>query len=210
VPALGLIGLVLVALLVFVTLGSRARAAEPAPAAKPPSEQKAAPMKTAGLTRQQIAAKLAELSKKEPPTRLSPGAECYKPSMPKESEEYLCPRCGARTHYSNNYDVAYLIRSLPAAREALKKIQGLEASLDESSLCQKCRGAATGTPSVALIVKYADGTTQRTRGITAEDLRLVSELLEGKDVHAGAQDMESPLKDHLARLQELLGVTPAK
>ena len=45
------------------------------------------------------------------------------------------------------------------------------------------------------------------RGIRVDDLKLIREFLAGERAHQGPQDEETPLKDHLGRIRELLGIT---
>jgi hypothetical protein len=208
-PALGIIGFAVVALILLLTLGTRAQAAEPPKPASPPTEEK---MATAGLTREQIAEKLRALAGSKPPQIAEAKmAMCYKPSMPKESAEYVCPKCHSRTQYSNDIAMAGVVdREVPALRAALKELHGLDVQLDESELCEKCRPKGTTAPSLALNVKYPDGTTQRTRQVGYNDARLLEELLAGAAVHEGTRDQKSALKDYLPRLRELLGVKDAK
>ena len=163
------------------------------------------------LSKNELSEKLRALSKSEATKTFSDGAMCYKPSMPKDSAEYVCPKCAARTQYSKNRATAVLIdRELPQIRTALKAIHGLDVSVDESQLCRKCTPHAPEWPQVALVVKHPDGSVTRTEAISAGDLALLREFLEGKLQHAGGNDEESPLKAHLARIEALLGVQAAK
>jgi hypothetical protein len=47
----------------------------------------------------------------------------------------------------------------------------------------------------------------RFRGVTLEDIVLIKEFSEGKEVYKNDRDFETPLKDYLPRLEELLGIT---
>lgn len=209
-PTLGLVGLLLVAVLCLAALAGRAAAGEK-PAAPVASASPGAPMPARPLSRQELAQKLRELARSEPPKALSPGAECYKPAMPKDTAEYVCPKCGARTQYTKDRATAFLVdRELPGMRQQLKEIHGLEVALDESQLCRKCTPKAPDQPQVAVVVRHPDGAVARTAPARADDLRLLRELLDGSLKHAGSQDAESPLKEHRARLEELLGVQAEK
>jgi hypothetical protein len=188
-----------------------ARAAEPPP--PPATVQKTAPLQTQGLSRQQIAEKLRMLSTTEPKHPLGSGAMCYQPRALPESTDYVCPKCHARTHYANDSQLAsFIVAGLPAARKAQGRISGLDVRLDESEFCEKCRAKISSSPQLILVVTFPDGTSQRTRGVQADDLDLVLDLLAGEVVHRGSSDEESALKDHLPRLRELLGMEekPAK
>ena len=88
-PYLALGGLVVVAFLVLATLGMTARAAEPPP--PPATVEKPAPLQTHGLSYDQIGAKLRTLAESKANPKPT-GAMCYKPVVPHDSAEYVCPR----------------------------------------------------------------------------------------------------------------------
>ncbi|MBI5544450.1 MAG: hypothetical protein HY901_11205 [Deltaproteobacteria bacterium] len=204
----GLLALLLLAVALFLALRSRTRAqaAAPPPPSPPPGVSSGA-MSGGPLSRDELAAKLRRLSESKPPAQLNPGAMCYSTARPPETAEYLCPRCGARTHYSKNTVVVRLIqRELPSMREAVKALPGIEASLEESELCSKCQPDRPAVPLPTLAVHHPDGSVTRTRGVGMDDLKLLKEFLEGKPAHAGGRDAETSLKKHLSRIGELLGV----
>jgi hypothetical protein len=88
----------------------------------------------------------------------------------------------------------------------VKEIKGLAVTIDESEFCRKCSPAVM-SPVVILITRYPDHKDEyRAKGVNSEDLVLIREFLEGSDRHKGAQDIETPLKNHLPRLRELLGI----
>ncbi|MGV8120204.1 MAG: hypothetical protein AB2L14_10635 [Candidatus Xenobiia bacterium LiM19] len=166
---------------------------------------------TQNLSREEIAAKLKKLSESPPPKDLKMGAECYKVAMPPDRAEYLCPVCGQRTLYASekkgrSADAGFIEEDLPECRRLIKEIKGLDVSLNESEYCRKCSPDAKN-PALILVVKYQGlGTPYRYRNIRSEDLILIREFMEGKDRHRDSYDFETPMKDHLKRLNELLGV----
>ncbi len=93
----------------------------------------------ADLTRAQIDAKLAELAKSKPPTKLSPGATCYAPLPMQQRPEFVCPKCSQRTILPRDtfYHILRLREQLNANLPALRKLE-LDISLDETSLCSAC------------------------------------------------------------------------
>jgi len=174
------------------------------------SEAFAAEKGSQGLSREETKAKLKKLSESPPPKDLKMGAECYKVAMPPDRAEYLCPVCGERTLFvsekGRNTDAAFITRELADCRRLVKEIKGLEVSLDESQFCRKCSPSAKN-PSLILIVRYrGSGAPSKCPNIRKEDLVLIREFAEGKDRHKDSYDFETPMKDHLKRLNELLGV----
>lgn len=156
------------------------------------------------LTREQVEEHLERLAAAPAPEKLSPGAMCYRPSRAPKLVEYLCPRCGARTQYS---DQSWLARhDLARIRQLAREIPGLGITLDESSLCRKCARPGAQGAHATLVVRTPDGREHRTEGIDADDVRLLQEFASGARVHRGRTDRETPLADHLPRLRALLKV----
>ncbi len=46
----------------------------------------------------------------------------------------------------------------------------------------------------------------RVAGVNADDLRLLSEFLSGKEKHKDDYDSETPIQNHMGRIRELLGI----
>jgi len=165
----------------------------------------------AAYTRAELQARLQALADTEPPKTLATGAECYKPSMPPTTADYVCPKDGSRTQYKvggpGSENLVHLVsRALPALRRMVADIPGLQVSLDESELCRKCNPGAKDPAAVLVIMLPGEKAARRVRGVTEDDLRLLRELATGALAHKDAQDGETPLKDHLPRIRELLGI----
>jgi hypothetical protein len=157
------------------------------------------------LTKEEIAAKLISLAKSSPPTKLSEGAMCYKVAGPPRRAEYICPTCGAKTIYTDN-EAYWINRELPTCRATIKTIKCLDIKLNESQFCKKC-SPKTEDPSIGIILKYkGDQKKQILWGISKTDLDLLAEFCQGKNIHSDNNDFESPLKNYLKRLQELLKI----
>jgi hypothetical protein len=162
------------------------------------------------LTRQEIEQKLKILAASKTPEKLSMGAMCYKVAAPPDRADYTCPKCGSRTLYSSS-DGAYgrtgfINNSLPAMRRMAQDMKGLTLVLDEAEFCRKC-SPAVKSPELKLTVKYPGKDKAVTTGnITLDDMTLLSEFMEGKNRHAGGQGSETALKQHLPRLEQLLGI----
>lgn len=212
---------VLVLLAVLAGCGAKEKpaATKPDDATPVPTVKDASADKNA-LTREQLVQRLRDLAKSEPPKTLAFGAECYKTASLPTSNSHVCSKCGQTTLHALP-DAAseaaraavwqiqlVLDRELPACRRTIKEIVGLTAELDDTQFCKKCSPDAA-KPQLVLVVRVPGQTEpQRTAGVTANDLRLIKEFLAGSAKHVGAQDMETPLKNHLPRLEQLLGVKP--
>lgn len=161
------------------------------------------------MKRAELESRLKKLSGSEPPRDLNQrGAMCYKPAIPPTSAEYICPRCAGRTQHVNDRELARQVRwELAAMREKVKALAVLDARLDERSFCKKC-SPGTRHPAPVLVFKLTGEPERRVEGVSLRDLTLLEELLAGGEVHKGERDVESPLKDHLPRLCELLGFGP--
>ncbi len=162
-----------------------------------------------------VAARLAAVAEQPAPPERWPGALCYAPVGLPDPVEHVCPDCGAKTLYpctprSDGLAVgrAYLVGTLlPECRRLLAEVRDLDVRLDESEFCEKCR-PGVASPRITLVVRYPDGRDQRTEEVTPDDLRLLAELTSGALTHEGERESRSPLKDHLPRLETLLGVKP--
>jgi len=206
-PAIGIVGL---ALLVLVTLlaiaphvfASEAPAPQPAP---PPSAQPAPQAPVTPLTREQLAQKLQKLAETPAPKQMGPSATCYRRAAPPQTADYVCPKDGSRTHYSRESGMAARVQELDYLRNLAALVPGVSASIDTSEFCQQCSPHAPAHPEPILEVKLKDGGTKRTRGVTSTDLSILREFLNGRIEHDD-QSGATPLKDHLPRIRELLGL----
>lgn len=159
------------------------------------------------LSRDQVRERLGELAAAPVPKLNTVGAMCYEPAMLPTRAEYVCPACGERTVYELGM-ASTVQEQLPSCRrefQELEKVAGEAVELDESQFCRKCQPEVE-TPALVLTTTYGDGSEHEVPGVTAGDLRILREFLSGKRVHTTFNDAEQPLKDHLERLEELLGV----
>ena len=160
------------------------------------------------LSRADIQAKLKKLSKAKPP-KPKMGAMCYEMAAPPQRSEYVCVTCGEKTLYVKTQAsfIEWELQNCRREFKALQKIADDAIAFDESKLCKKCSPNATA-PTFALIVHYKNSDTPHTvSGIRASDIRLLAEFLDGKTAHSDFFDATTPLKDHMKRIEELLGVT---
>lgn len=181
----------------------RSASAEPPPKESPMPKSPKPPG-----SKEDLAQKLEAVRTSSPKVEERPQAMCYRQAAPPETAEYVCPKCSARTLWTKDRGTGRLIQRLLPQLRAKLPIAGLKLSLDETQLCRQCTPKAPVAPVVILVVEHADGTVHRAEGVGPEDLDLLREFQEGKLVHEGARDERTALKEHLPRLQYLLGVTP--
>ncbi len=170
--------------------------------------EKPAP-RSAPLSREQLEEQLRKLVSAPPPQNLKSGAMCYRVAAPPRTVEYTCPVCAAKTSYSSGAKLSLerlLVWRLAPMRRAVREIANVTASLDERELCRACSPKAPDRPEVVLVVRHADGSEVRTRGVTQEDLDLLVAFTTGADRVAGRQGSEQPLYKKLPRLRRLLGL----
>jgi len=152
---------------------------------------------------------LRELARSDAPKDLAPGAMCYAPTVPKlyVKTEYVCPKCGEKTLHAAPGAVRLLDELLPACRRRIQQLTQLPAQLDESQFCRKC-SPDVKTPALYLVLQFADeAAPRRVKDVDADDLVLLAEFFAGKKKHGDAIGAETtPLKNHVRRLAELLGV----
>lgn len=162
------------------------------------------------LTQEQLDTLLKELAQKPAPKDLLPGATCYKVAMPPERKEYVCPGCSAKTIFKN--DIGEIERSLATYRRQIQQIKslGLDAALDERSLCATCRAKMKPSPEIGdfFIEVKIGGKTTRTK-IKGDDFPKLTAFLKKQDKWNAGSIGEQPLKDELPRIRELLGVPGA-
>jgi hypothetical protein len=192
------------ALLAFFAPAVLAAAPPAKSGANPPAAEPAPPV--APLTREQLSDRLQKLAETPPPTQLSTGADCYKVAMPPDTADHVCPRDGSRTSYSKNATVARRVRELPSLRQAASTLPGIKASIDDSEFCRVCTPKAPADPQPVLVVTLPGGGERRTRAVTDDDLQVLREFAMGSLKHEGGQGYETPLKDRLPRIRELLGM----
>jgi ribosomal protein L37AE/L43A len=170
----------------------------------------------AGLSRQDLEKKLQALDKAPAPTKLAPGAMCYKPAGPQERQEYTCPTCGEKTLYSrssgNGWTIVSALSSTDSYRRLIKQLQekGMDCRLDESAFCQKCGKNAQEKAFILETKCQETGKPHRASLASPDDLELLLDFLANKDRHDAGPGGEKPLKDYVPRLRALLGIDPVK
>jgi hypothetical protein len=133
------------------------------------------------------------------------GAMCYRMALPPDRMEYVCPTCGEKTLYEKEVSWTWM-HQLDACRRLFKELPKHDTmTLDESSFCRKCR-PGTNAPSLRLVIRYDDRTSNVVSGITSQDLRLLKGLLSGDRSYRTSNEGQVPLKQELPRLRALLGI----
>lgn len=158
------------------------------------------------LTPEEVKVLLANVKKAEAP-KPKMGAMCYDMAVSPYRAEYVCPTCGEKTLYPPGTAV-FQEGELDHCRrnfELLKKVAPLEVTLDESSLCRKCRPKAEHQ-ALVLTVRFKDGAAHTTSPVYAFDLQLLCDFFNETLSTATSNGGEEPLKDHLLRIHELLGI----
>jgi hypothetical protein len=166
--------------------------------------QIAAALDVGSPSREELAARLAELARDDTPLDLHTGAMCYSPAAPGPAVEYTCPKCGGKTVYDGMK--AWQVEQVSRARRMTDAVQGIRVELVEDQFCRKCQPDVTN-PQLGLAVYLRGEEAPRVLwSISPDDIDLLAEFMAGERKHSDAQDSESPLRDHIARLAEILGI----
>jgi len=132
--------------------------------------------------------------------------------------EYVCRVCDSTTilrptkDNTDEGDAYYwdFEWTIPGRRKLIEEIQslGLDAALDERSLCDACRPKINPPPKFGdfYLVVWFDGKTTRTLLRYFEDFAILKPFLEGKLVWLGWYYDERPLKPEIPRIRQLLGL----
>jgi len=165
------------------------------------------------FSKKQIDEKLKRLAETPPPEKLATGAMCYKVAFETHINiEYVCPICGEKTIYKKEKhpDQSWLIqnleRNINSCRNEIENVKGINIKLDESQFCNKC-SPNFENPQLGLLINIAgQSDTTKIYGINKFDIQLIHEFLTDKLVHLDDYDFETPLKDKIDRIKELLGL----
>lgn len=155
--------------------------------------------------RSAIKEKLEALANAPAPTELNPGAMCYAAMIERDSAEYICPKCGERTLYTEGTGW-FVHRDLSVCRTLVDSIPAINLQLDESQYCKKC-SPNIEIPKLCITYKLADDANEtHFCQIYPNDLKIMKEFMQGKDKHITDNDGQMALKDFLPRLQEIFGI----
>ena len=177
--------------------------------------------------------KALAVSKKPSKDSLAMGAMCYEMAMPTGTRDVICSHCSTKSVFKNGWQLNQ-IEDCQRLIQAIKKAKRpLDVTLDTRFYCYQCnpklkesdvKGAykapeisATKTKgqveekepidNLYLIIKYTDGKESRRAVINTGTLRALLAFVQGSDRIKGMTGTETPLKDWLPKLQELLAIT---
>ncbi|MCK4999390.1 MAG: hypothetical protein KAS23_07640 [Anaerohalosphaera sp.] len=169
------------------------------------------------VTPQQLAERLDKLAALPAPSIKNISAMCYSPAPLPTKSEYVCPICGEKTLYavditaaqqssSQQGTISFLEWELNQCRTLAKEIKAVSLVLDESKFCQNCTGDLE-KPSLGIIVTCPDSQEKHScYFVSADDLLLIKEFELGRLTHKGDFGNKTPIKGHISRLKQLLGV----
>lgn len=175
--------------------------------AKPPVTSQ----KVKGSTRGQLDEMLKLIEAKDAPEQKM-GAMCYDSALGPKYLEYVCPIDGEKTAYDrDNFNAYMLIENIVEMRRVLARANAItdlvELRLDETRMCHKhFPNLKDDQRSVSLVVTYPDKKEYVCEKVTLEDLRMLAAFFEKKLSYTGDRESEIPLKGHLDRIKQMLGI----
>lgn len=148
---------------------------------------------------------LEELAKNPAPEKLRMGAMCYSRFIGRV-DNYTCPDCMG-THYvaRKGRQLQRLVGDLPLFRKLALEVKelGLPIVLDEKLLCINC---ARNAKKRFLRWRFTNGEEEIVTEFDTFDCYILKAFAAKKDIVTGPQGRETPLKNYLPRLRELLGL----
>jgi hypothetical protein len=166
------------------------------------------------ISRDDINKQLEKIAKDPAPTKLVPGASCYKVAMPPDRIEYHCPKCKTKVFLDRNTAPMggfIKIEQIRSWADELRKL-GLDCRIDESDFCPKCSKDKVFDkehPRALYWVITVDKHEIRNK-VEAFDYPLLKAFMKKELKVKAARDWESAIKQHLPRLRQLLGATDNK
>jgi hypothetical protein len=155
----------------------------------------------------QIGEQLAKLTPEK--KRKKPlSAMCYDMAAPPDRIEYVCPKCGEKTLYSESMNGYTTLNGLEILRKEFSTLTALKTdctlTLDETSLCAHCTPDTT-THTISLIVKYSDKKIHTATSVDINDVYLLKTYFNHDDSYTSTDGSVHLLKDEIFRLKDLLG-----
>ena len=186
------------------------------------------------FTKEELTQRLKALAASKPPNKdsLAMGAMCYEMAMPTGTKDVICSHCSTKSVFKNGWQLDQ-IENCQRLVQAIKKAKRpLDVTLDTRFYCYQCnpkleesdtkgaykapemssaktKGKAEGKEPIDnlyLIIKYPDSKESRRVVINTGTLRALLAFVQGSDRIKGMTGTETPLKDWLPRLQELLAI----
>lgn len=142
----------------------------------------------------------------EPKAKTGPMAMCYAVALPeRESFDYVCKKCGKRTHYPDNSEG--LREKIAFYRDSALELRGmgLNVKLDELALCRHCTTLkALGVPATGVIV--AEPTSKRADDWVCKSFGLrVGDEVQIKEWYGGNYWVVRPLNPEYWISEKFLG-----
>jgi len=157
-------------------------------------------------SRADVERRLKALADSPVPDELNPGAMCYEMSVPPDRKEYVCPQCGEKTIYSNT-DYFSIIDDVVDCRQLAANIKNLTLRMEEKHFCHQCDSDTNASPSITLYLKYkGESKEEIIENANKDDLDLLWAFMNGQSVHADFYDRETPLKEYIDRISNLLHI----
>ncbi|MEA3266268.1 MAG: hypothetical protein U9P42_04925 [Candidatus Fermentibacteria bacterium] len=150
---------------------------------------------------------LTRLENEEPPEQTM-GAMCYEAMAAPEVAEYICPVCGEKTMY-NYSQSAFINWELEGCRRMVESINSntdFNIALDERLFCDFCSPDAGEEEPVIRLQVFLENGIEITNTVSVNDLRMLDSFLQGHLYYTTSNDAQLPLKNHAARMRELLGL----
>jgi hypothetical protein len=161
-------------------------------------------------SRADVERRLQALADSPVPANLSPGAMCYEMAAPPDRKEYVCPVCGHKTIYTNSQYFG-IIDEVASCRQLVPNIKNLTLRLEEKDFCHHCDGTDGAGPSLTLYLKYKGEQKEEViKDISLGGLELIWSFMNGHTTVPGSQGSETPLKDYVDQIANLLKVDPPK
>lgn len=148
---------------------------------------------------------LYQLSKSKKPTNLEPGAMCYSMAMAPDSVPYVCPLCGEKTIYTNQFK-NFIFYDLPQCRRIAVSLKEHGILVDETSFCSHCRKSEENI-NLCIYVYSKEGELAHSCNVNQFELSLLLAFFDGDKVVEGGHGNEIAVKDHINKIRDLLGLS---
>jgi hypothetical protein len=161
-------------------------------------------------SRADVERRLKALSNSPVPAELNPGAMCYEMSVPPDRNEYVCPKCGQKTIYTNT-SLFSIIDDAKSCRLIVANIKNLTLRLEEKNFCQYCDPDTNAAPSMTLYLKYKGEEKEEViKDVSKESLELIWAFMNGQTTLASFNERETPLKEYIDQISSILKVDKPK
>ena len=181
------------------------------------------------FTKTELKERLKALAASTPPPKeeLATGAMCYKPVMLTGTVDVLCTTCQSKNIVAKSFFSKELDEMTRYVQLINKSKRNLDVTLDNRFMCTKCnpklkdhegpidaseaerRLYSTDDKAMDgcyLLIKMKGEEMPRRVKIDLRGLKLLAAFVQGKDRVTSDNDRESPLKDQITVIQQILGL----